>query len=280
MKRDDDAGSGRDESNPSAADSFVRISELRTSIAEALSRIDEIRQQEIPQIKADYATRIGVWNARLLKAELAARRAKRQHAMARASVNRGERADAASITKQLDAELKEWNLQIIKETRRLNALLLWSSDTVTMGPDAARQLNRLFRRLARRFHPDLFPGDKERAQYYEIACNALSKGDLEMLQALDVATADMTDIDYGRLTEEELAGEIELLEEQLATCENRLRRLTATEPYTLRDKLDDPEWVSATVTDLRIRVEAFERERSHYTEAYEQLIKESERWAR
>lgn len=59
-----------------------------------------------------------------------------------------------------------------------------------------------------------------------------------------------------------------------------MRRLTATEPYTLRDKLDDPEWVSATVTDLRIRVEAFERERSHYTEAYEQLIEESERWAR
>lgn len=107
MERDDGAGSGRDEANPSAADSFVRISELRTSIAEVLSRIDEIRQQEIPQIKADYATKIGVWNARLLKAELAARRAKRRHAMARASVNRGERVDAANITKQLDAELRE-----------------------------------------------------------------------------------------------------------------------------------------------------------------------------
>lgn len=53
MERDDGAGSGRDEADPSAADSFVRILELRTSIAEVLSRINEIRQQEIPQIKAD-----------------------------------------------------------------------------------------------------------------------------------------------------------------------------------------------------------------------------------
>ncbi|KFI92079.1 DnaJ-like protein [Bifidobacterium stellenboschense] len=263
------------ESGDSRRELVAHITRLRADLSETLARMDEIRQQVIPRIKADYATKIGVWNVRRVKAELAARRAKRRYAMARARVNRGESVEPEAITKALDAEFADWRRMMDEKMRTLNALLRWRSGRQRMTAGKAGELNRLFRRLARRFHPDLFPGDEQRAQYYEMACNALANGDLEMLRALDVATADWTDdVDYGRLTADELAGEIELLEDRLSSCRGDLNRMVSTEPYTLRAKLDDPEWVSGVVGGLRARVEAFEREKTHYDEAYDRLIKE------
>lgn len=256
------------------AESMRRIRDLRAAIARTLARIDEIRQQEIPQIKADYATKIGVWRTRLIKAELAVRRAKRRNALARMSTNQGKPVDAEAVTKQLDAEFAQWKQRIARETRQLNDLLRWHSGMRPMGPAKSKELNRLFRKLARRFHPDLFPGDEERADYYAMAQNALAHGDLELMRALDVATMDMADdVDYSRLTIDELQAECELLEDRLKDCETRLDKLTSTEPYTLRARLADPEWVSATVNVLRTQVETCEREQGRYDEIYERLAK-------
>ncbi|PST49679.1 hypothetical protein COO72_00085 [Bifidobacterium callitrichos] len=256
------------------AESRKRIRDLRAAIARTLARIDEIRQQEIPQIKADYATKIGVWRTRLIKAELAVRRAKRRNALARMSTNQGKPVDTEAVTKQLDVEFFQWQRRIARETRQLNDLLRWHSGMRPMGPAKSKELNRLFRKLARRFHPDLFPGDEERADYYAMAQNALAHGDLELMRALDVATVDMVDdVDYSRLTVDELETECELLEDRLKACTTRLDKLTSTEPYTLRARLADTEWVSATVNALRTRVETCEREQGRYDEIYERLAK-------
>ena len=252
------------------------IARLRTDIAQILARIEEIRQQEIPQIKADYATTIGVWNTRLITMQLEARRAKRRCALARMSVNHGATVDAEAITRQLDEEFKQWRQQAVEERRRLRDLLRWRSSRSPMEPSKSKELNRLFRSLARRFHPDLFPGDDTRADYYAMACNALANGDLALMQALDAATADMTDhVDYSRLTTDELRIERELLEQHLSACKASLDELTSTEPYTLRERLADPDWVSSVVDGLRTRVEEFSKEKAHYDGLYEHMVKEA-----
>lgn len=270
-----DAGLGAEDSGPTAGELIGRITRLRADLSETLARMDEIRRQVIPRIKADYATTIGVWNVRLVKAELAARRANRRYAMARARANRGEPVSSEEITKALDVEFLDWKRTVDERMRRLNALLSWRSGTHPMPADKAGELRKLFRRLARRFHPDLYPGDEERAHYYEMACDAFEHGDLVVMDVLDIATADLAEgVDYSRLTTDELAGEIELLEDRLTSCRHDLDKMLSTEPYTLRAKLDDPEWVSGTVDGLRTRVEAFEREKAHYDEMYDRLIKE------
>ncbi len=271
----DEGVTGNDGAEASRRSLIGRSTRLRVAIAETLAHIEEVRQQEIPQIKADYATKIGVWNARLITAQLAARRAKRRCALARVFSNQGRTVNATHITRQLDEEFAEWKQRVAQETTRLRHLLKWRGGMRPMNPAKANELNKLFRRLARRFHPDLYPGDEERADYYATAQNALACGDLEVLRALDVATAHMADgVDYSRLTVDELMVECELLEDHLASCKAKLAEMTSTEPYTLRDKLADPEWVSATVDGLRTRVEAFEREQARYDEEYRRLVKE------
>ena len=47
------------------------IRAVRASIVEMLARIDHITLQELPQIRIDYAVKIGCWEQELLEAELA-----------------------------------------------------------------------------------------------------------------------------------------------------------------------------------------------------------------
>ncbi len=54
------------------------IREVRSDIFEIVTKIEEIKLQQIPQIENDYAIKISCWEKGLLEAEVAARRAKRR----------------------------------------------------------------------------------------------------------------------------------------------------------------------------------------------------------
>ncbi|PJM74766.1 J domain-containing protein [Bifidobacterium simiarum] len=251
---------------------LAEIDRLRARITEGIVRIEEIEGQVIPQIRADFWMKIGVWRVRLAKAELAARRAKRRYALAQAAANRGSAVDADQIDKALDEELAVWRERVQTQSRQLNTWLSWRSATTRLGSSSAKELKRLFRKLARRFHPDLHPGDAQRAEYYAMAQRALASGDLDMMRALDVATADMTeDVQLDRLGADELRFEIDMLRDRLHAVEQRLDRLTSTEPYTLRERLADAEWVSGQVTVIRDRIDAHEAVRRRYDERYKRL---------
>lgn len=62
----------------------AQVVEVREKVVDVLTELDHIRLQEIPAIQADYAVRIGCWEAELLRAELACRRAKRRLELVRA----------------------------------------------------------------------------------------------------------------------------------------------------------------------------------------------------
>ena len=66
-----------------------QIVDARARIAELLLEIDHIVLQVNPQIEAEYATKIGYLENDLLKWQIAARRARRRHALAQARVNCG-----------------------------------------------------------------------------------------------------------------------------------------------------------------------------------------------
>lgn len=249
------------------------IGRLRDAIARVLADIEHIEQQVNPRIQDDYAVKIGVWDVRLAKAALAARRSKRRLALAQAHANRHEPIDADAIERRLDEELAAWRHRLREQARDIDRMLDRRSRSQPMGAMESREVRHLFRRLARRFHPDLHPGDAERARYYGMAQRALATGDLDTLRAIDVATAGMADgAGLDRLTDDELRLETELLRDQLAACERRRDSVMSSKPYTLRELLDDPEWVSARVGERRARVEAHEAEAAKCDRRYEALV--------
>ena len=92
---------GQSYSQNAAAALRAEIKRIRSQIVDIVVEIDHVRLQEIPNIQAEYAVRIGGWEANLMQAELACRRAKRKLTLAQAKVNDGLVPDDVALEEQL-----------------------------------------------------------------------------------------------------------------------------------------------------------------------------------
>ncbi len=65
--------------------------------------------------------------------------------------------------------------------------------------------------------------------------------------------------------------ELELIEARISVARKKLEHDQVEQSYLLGDKLDDPDWVAKTVTELKARAKEYRRARDHYTKRYQQL---------
>lgn len=240
------------------------IRAVRESILATVVRMDDIRLQRLPQIRADYALKIGCWEQALLEAELAARRAKRRLALAQAQANRGSSPQMDAIERQLDTELAEWAERAEQARLAYEQAMAYLTGTRPMTRRDSAEMKRLWRTLARRLHPDMHTaGDEECAALFLLAQAAYRSGDMEALRSLEVATRhlepgdDLAEVDDAALLEQEL--ELARIEE--GVMRGRLRELEESEEVRLGRLLADPEWVTARTTELRRAVEEWEHVR-------------------
>lgn len=256
----------------------VRIDELTNRLAEVLARIESIQLQENPCILADYASKIGIYEARLLEAQIAARRAKRAVALARVRVNKGLPIDRGLIEETLDEELSQWRELLITTMNEHLSLIGWLRDRVPMSPADEKRLNQLHRQLVKRFHPDLCKGDWETAAFYFAAVQrAFEAGDLEALEAIALATEGFGDDAVQSDDPLELEAQIAVTEGMLAVHEGRLAKLESEHPYCLKERLSSRAWVSAQVRKLKAQIEQQEAVRRQYRDEFEALQKEADR---
>ena len=240
------------------------IRAVRESILECVVRMDDIRLQRLPQIRADYALKIGCWEQALLEAELAARRAKRRLALAQAQANRGEAPRTEAIESQLDSELAEWMERVERARLAFEQAMSYLTGMRPMGRADSAELRRIWRMLAKRLHPDVCAGGgDEREALFLLAQAAYRNGDVATLRSLEVATRHLVDADdlEGVEDVELLAQELELAHIEEGVMAERLRELEEGDEMRLGRLLANPEWVSARTTELRRAVEEWERVR-------------------
>ncbi|MDO4536822.1 MAG: J domain-containing protein [Coriobacteriales bacterium] len=239
------------------------IRQVRDSILTAIVRMDDIKLQQIPQIRADYALKIGCWEQALLEAELAGRRAKRRLALAQAQANRGETPHMDKIEAQLDQELATWMVKAEQARLAYEHALAYLTTSSPMGKSAAQELKRLYRMLAKRLHPDICANNKEdRAALFQLAQVAYHNGNLEALRSLEVATRhlDAKENDLEATDDPELlAQELELARIEENIMLKRLDELKDCEEMRLGRLLANPDWVTARTTELRRAVEDWEQ---------------------
>lgn len=251
---------GKDESVVALRD---EIRSVRDAIIDILARIDDIQLQQLPQIRAEYALKLGCWEQALLEAELAGRRARRRLALAQAQANRGEKPQMDAIESQLDAELAEWTTNAEQARLAYEHALAYLTGSRAMSKAEAGELKRVYRVLVKRLHPDARGGGNEQhAALFLLAQSAYKTGDVDALRSLEVATRhlepegdDLDDADDLALLEQEL--ELARIEE--GVMRERLRELEDGEEMRLGRLLADPEWLAARTTELRLAVEGWER---------------------
>ncbi len=265
---------GQSYSQNAAAALRAEIKRIRSQIVDIVVEIDHVRLQEIPNIQAEYAVRIGGWEANLMQAELACRRAKRKLTLAQAKVNDGLVPDDVALEEQLDEELSEWNERVVRAVEaQLKSLVLISGSRALTTAEVAR-MKRIYRVLVKRLHPDLHAG-KEYEQLFSVAKRAYEDGALDMLQSLELSTRylETGDADLDAMNEDELAVELELAKIELGVMQEKLEEIMKDPVFEQGRLLRSPQWVTATISGLKERAAEFDSSRETYERAYQELVK-------
>lgn len=234
------------------------LAQARARIAELLLEIDDIVLQVNPQIEADYATKIGYLENDLLKWQITARRARRRCALAQARANAGQEFSADEFEEQLDAELAEWQELLERSMTEFLRAVERKSSFKPMSPAESRELKQLHRELIKRLHPDLHPGQPEEAtRFFMVAQSAYEHGNLEVLRSISIATEDMGDEadDEPALNEDEANAELEIALAQERVTSQQLEELKRANPYALKERLEDGEWVMRRTAELKRQID-------------------------
>ena len=229
--------------------------ELGRLLAERATRLEVVG----PALEARYRLAVGTLQLEVLQAECDTRRLRRMLELIQAAINRGAVPDLPEMDAILDAEFAEWQARIGAETARLYAAQAWSR-AMPLPPEQVRELQTLFRQLAKRCHPDANPagGEEARALWLRISA-AYAAGDLDALRALALL-ADGLPHDAGpgadgvRERRDRLRAAVTRLVAELAALETQF-------PFTLRERLDDPEWMQAQRDTLAARRDQLADER-------------------
>lgn len=252
------------------------IRAARERIISLAAQMDDIRLQQIPQIRADYALKIGCWEQELLQAELAARRARRRLALVQAQVNQGNRPQMDDIEQQLDDELAQWTAKAQQAQAAYEQALSYLTGGRRMSKREDAQARSLYHKLVKRLHPDVC-GSSQGVYLFRIAQAAYANGDIQALQSLEVATRhlesardDLDDVDDIAALEQEL----ELVQIQENVMAERLEELHNCEDMVLEALLADPDWVTRRTTELRRAVDEWNKVRDDCDERLRSLKEE------
>lgn len=251
----------------------IRIASARARIADLFLEIDDITLQVNPRLEAEYATKIGYLENDLLKWQIAARRAKRRYSLAQARANVGEPFASDEFEAQLDQELAEWEGLLDQSVKAFLAAAERMSAAQPMSPADSRELKRLHRELIKRLHPDLHPGQSEDdKRFFAVAQAAYERGDLDLLRSVSVACEGAgADHDDSRLSENEAAAELELVLAHERVISERLSKLKASNPYALKEKLEDGAWVIGRTSELKRQIEEQKQAERAYRERFRAL---------
>ena len=249
------------------------ISEARARIADLLLEIDDIILQVNPHIEAEYATKIGYLENDLLKWQIAARRAKRRLALAQARANSGEAFSADEFETQLDEELAEWESLLAQSVEAFLEAAERAAGSRQMSPSDSRELKRLHRELIKRLHPDLHPGQSDEAtRFFMVAQAAYEFGKLDVLRSVAVATEGMGQEDIAPdMTEDEASVELELVLAHERVIAQQLVELKHSNPYALKEKLEDGAWVIRRTSELKKQAEEQKAAAQAYDERFREL---------
>lgn len=253
-----------------------QINEARATLSNLLFEIDDIELQVNPRIKVDYSVKIGCFENELLKAQIEARRAKRKLALAQARTNRGDAIVDTELEERLQEEFAQWKAELSARVSEYIQNLEVRASTTALSAQDSRELKRLHRTLIKRLHPDANIGCEEECErFFLLAQAAYEHGDLELLKSVEASTRHLGKNSGAFPTEAEASAELEIVNARIEVCREKLELLKSSNPYLLKDKLDDTAWMTKTVSDLKEQTEQHARACEYYLAQYDALKERS-----
>ena len=168
------------------------------------------------------------------------------------AINRGETVDFGRINHEIEHEMTAYGEQL----KAMLANVILAKQSVTSPDYVVEQVKRIYRRLAKMIHPDIYPAfdtDMRAQELWEEIEIAYAQNDLVTMQDLEIMV--MLHIDEDEEKKPKLS--FSELEERIERLEREIDRIIHTQPYIYRELLEDDESVEEKKQELSDELEEY-----------------------
>jgi hypothetical protein len=255
----------------------ARIDSLREELAAAVADLEQLRTT-LTTFESRYDVRIGVLMVEVDRAELEIAVLRRRIAGLQESIEAWQAVEA-TIEREFAAERE----RVEAEARDASGARKRVEEMPPPPePEVAAALRTQYRKLARKFHPDVAAGEEQRAQHETVMRRinvAMEMHDLGTMLDLELELP-AADLDIpGPTRGARIAWattEIARLEEALAKRIGELAALRATSLHQLWQRVErEPSLLDRLESDLRAELATAEMERHALTHQYDDLLRQT-----
>ncbi len=244
-------------------DEMLRIKEDSYELYEELLLQRDNLEREAASIRICYLQEFGDLITDSFRLKVECIKKKKIISYCQQAINKGEKIDVQAIEETISKEMDIYYSELAKILSEYDDAR--NAETVSAGE--ANRAKKIYRRIAKRIHPDTFPLTMKNERLQELwertvaAYHALDSDELEDIEAL--INKYLKDV-----------GEIYLvmyipdIEERLARLEKEIIEITTTEPYIFAELLDDEVAVEEKKCELIEEIHEYEK----YTEELSNIL--------
>lgn len=248
--------------------------QLQAELARLIAERDRLKFTVVPNIEAEYRSKIGALEWRVFQMDCETRAMLRRIEMAQAMLNRGDLPCYRCIEQEIEAEFAAWRASIASKAREIKAAKERENLPVLTYAEM-RELQTLYRKLAFLLHPDINGrADERRQKLWLQASESYRNGDLQTLRTIRLL------VGSERETDASAENILENLQNRSAelkkACEKILDEIGAIKsaaPYIWCKTLSDASEVARIQADLREKIAALRAQRLELTRHWAEVMR-------
>ncbi|MCR5267741.1 MAG: hypothetical protein K6E16_04425 [Lachnospiraceae bacterium] len=187
----------------------------------------------------------------------------------RRRINRGLPINATHMRKEIEQEMQLYYTQLKEMADEHEA----AKNAKTAGAFRFSRVKKIYRRLAKQIHPDIYQKtmeDKTLKELWTRIVTAYHKNDMEALEELEVLVRKALE-DLG---DEGFTPDYTDLEERIERVEKQINEILTTEPYTYGELLEDEEQKEQLRERLKAEHDDYETYAAILQQTLDELLKE------
>lgn len=255
---------------------FKKFLDLHEELKEELTKLITDRDTLISTVKTnlemEYQLKVGGKQYELFLIRTESLRLKRKMEMLQAILNRQGSCSMQEIDEQLDKEFAEWQKQAEEIYQQIKKAEYFA-DLPKLSVKEAVELKKLYRELAKKFHPDVNPHEwDERKNFWLRIKDAYQNGDLQEMKTLALLANDFQDQNPEISTMDKLRDDCADLKKRIQELINQIAHVKSQFPFDIEEQLQDEEWVTKQKEEIDIQIDEWQNTKSLYEEKVEELI--------